>query len=197
MSSYHTSFKYLGVSSLAKNLVITHFDADQGESETGLSVESVYSQASDGTHRNLYGTKYAEPEPIRITVIKQDGTDLTISENRDILKWLTGSKTDTWMEMYIGDEMRYRLLGHVQNVLQYKMDARIVGLTILFESAAPWAFSALQTVTQDAIYQTRSITISCPSDDLYTFVPMKTTFTNATDNLNGSLIITNNRIKRT
>lgn len=178
MSSYHSSFTHLGKNSASDfHWIISHFDADSGESETGLSTESIYTASADGTSRNLYGTKYSGPEPVRITVIKQDGSDWTIGDNRLALKWLTGAKSDSWLDLYIGDEVRYRMLGHVQNVLQYKMDARIVGLVIVFESASPFAFSNLQTVTK-SISGEGAFSIENPSDDNYTFVKMKTTYEN-------------------
>lgn len=180
MSSYHSSFAYLGKNSASDfHWIISHFadSADSGESETGLSTESIYTASADGTSRNLYGTKYSGAEPVRITVIKQDGSDWTIGDNRLALKWLTGAKSDSWLDLYIGDEVRYRMLGHVQNVLQYKVDARIVGLIIVFESASPFAFSSLQTVTQ-VISGEGTFSIDNPSDDNYTFVKMKTTYKN-------------------
>lgn len=182
MSSYHNSFSYLGKNSTNDfNWIISHFDSDSGEAETGLSTESIYTASADGTSRKLYGTKYSGPEPVRITVIKQNGGDWTIGDNRQALKWLTGAKSDSWLDLYIGDEVKYRMLGHVQNVLQYKMDARIIGLVIVFESASPFAFSNLQTVTH-SISGSKIFSIDNPSDDNYTFVKMKTTYKNTSGN---------------
>ena len=182
MSSYHSSFSYLGKNSASGfNWIISHFDADNGESETGFATESIYTASPDGTSRNLYGTKYSGPEPVRITVIKPDGADWTVADNRLALKWLTGAKSDSWLDLYIGDEVKYRMLGHVQNVLQYKMDARIVGLVIVFESASPFAFSSLQTVSH-SISNKSTFSIDNPSDDNYTFVKMKTTYKNTSGN---------------
>ena len=194
MSSYHSSFSYLGKNSANDfNWIISHFDADNGESETGLATESIYTASPDGTMRTLYGTKYSDPEPVRITVIKPDGADWTIGDNRRALKWLTGAKSDSWLDLYIGNEVKYRMLGHVQNVLQYKMDARIVGLVIVFESASPFAFSNLQTVSY-SISGAKTFGIDNPSDDNYTFVNMKTTYKNAGGNL---VVITNKTINET
>lgn len=188
MSSYHSSFIYLNQNSRDYGWMISHFDADSGESETGLSTESIYTASYDGTSRNLYGTKYTGAEPIRITVIKQDGSDFSIKDNRRALKWLTGAKTDSWLDLYIGDEMKYRVRGHVQNVLQYKMDARIVGLTIVFESASPFAFSSPQVISA-AIDNTKKITISNDTDDVYNYTPMKTTYINGSNK--GDVVIKN------
>lgn len=191
MSSYHSSFTYLGKNSKDDfNLIITHFDnADSGETDTFLSTSAVYSESYDGTRQKFYGTKYDAVAEIQITVIKQDGTDFGIADNRNALRWLTGSRQATWMDFYIGEEVKYRLLGHVKSVSQYKMDARVLGFVITFESVSPYGYSSLQTVSQ-SLTGTETITISCDSDDLYSYVQMNTKFTNTVSN--GSLVITNN-----
>lgn len=191
MSSYHSSFSYLGKNSKNYGWIITHFDADSGELETGLSTESIQTSSYDGTYRNLYGTKYTGAEPIRITVIKQDGGDFSVNENRQALRWLTGAKTDSWLDLYMGDEMRYRVRGHVQNVLQYKMDSRVIGLTIVFESASPYVFSPPQIIST-AIEGEKQLSIVNDTDDMYNFTRMKVTYTNGGNK--GNLIIKNKTI---
>ena len=189
MSSYHTSFSYLNQNSRDNfNLIISHFDADQGESETGLATESIYTASADGTKRNLYGTKYSGAEPVRITLIKQNGGEFSIDDNRRILKWLTGAQTDSWLDLISGDEVQYRMFGHVQNVLQYKLDARIIGIIVVFESASPWAFSDLQTQTE-MIDGTKTISLVNQSDDLYGYTSVNVTYKNMA--ANGSLVLQN------
>lgn len=191
MSSYHTSFSYLGKNSKDDfGLIICHFsdNADSGETDTFLSTEAVYSDSYDGTRQKFYGAKYDQVAAPQITVIKQDGTDLGIADNRKILKWLTGSRQSTWMDFYIGDEVKYRLLGRVKSVSQYKMDAKVVGLMLTFESISPYGYSSLQTVSQ-SLTGDETITINCDTDDLYSYVPVNTTFENTSGS---SLIITNN-----
>ena len=190
MSSYHSSFTYLGKNSTNDfKWIISHFEADVGTSDTGLSTESIYTTSADGTYRNLYGTKYAGAEPIHITVIKQDGSDFSIDDNRKALKWLTGAKTDSWLDLYVGEEIKYRMRGHVQNVLQYKMDARIVGLTIIFESASPFAFSSVKSISKTVSSTGTTIKIQNDTDDIYNYTRMKTVYTNGSSK--GSLVITN------
>ena len=192
MSSYHSSFSYLGKNSSDDfGWIICHFsdNADSGETDTFLSTSAVYSDSYDGTRQKFYGTKYDSVAEVQITVIKQDGTDFGITDNRKALRWLTGSKQATWMDFYVGDEVKYRLLGHVKSVSQYKTDAKIVGFVITFESVSPYGYSSLQTVSQ-SLTGPETLTISCDSDDLYSFVQMNTIFTNT--NTNGSLVITNN-----
>lgn len=191
MSSYHSSFSYLEKNSKQNfGWIITHFsdNADSGETDTFLSTTSVYSDSYDGTRQKFYGTKYDTVAAPQITVIKQDGSDFGIDDTRKALSWLTGARQASWMDFYIGDEVKYRLLGYVKSVSQYKLDARIVGLIITFESISPYGYSSEQTFVKD-IFGREVITVPCDSDDLYSYVNMNTVFTNTNGD---SLFITNN-----
>ena len=193
MSSYNTSFSYLGKNSKTDfNLIISHFDdnADSGEVDSFLSTDGVYTDSYDGTRQNFYGAKYNSVAAPQITLIKQDGNDFSVDDNRQVLKWLTGSRQSTWMDFYIGDESkpRYRMLGRVSNVSQYKMGARVVGLIATFESVSPYAYSALQTVSKTIVGST-SITIPNDSDDMHSYVYMNVQYDNGSGT---ALKITNN-----
>ena len=180
MSVYHNSFSYLGKNSKDDfNLMIAHFsdNADHGETDTFLSTSAVYSDSYDGTRQKFYGARYDSVAEVQITLIKQDGTDFGIVDNRNVLRWLTGSKQATWMDFYIGDEVKYRLLGRVKTAAQYKMDAKIVGLIVTFESVSPYGYSSPQIVSK-SINGSGTITIPCDSDELYSYVYMNTTYTN-------------------
>ncbi len=193
MSSYNTSFSYLGKNSKEDfNLIISHFDdnADSGEVDTFLSTDAVYTDSYDGTRQNFYGAKYNSVAAPQITLIKQDGSDFGIEDNRQVLKWLTGSRQSTWMDFYIWDDTapKYRMLGRVSNVSQYKMGARVVGLIVTFESVSPYAYSALQTVSKTVTGST-TLTIPNDSDDVHSYVYMNVKYDNGSGN---SLTITNN-----
>lgn len=180
MSSYHSSFAYLGKKSDKDfGWIIAHFDPDNGETDSYLSQEQIYSDSYNGTKRTLYGTKYNSVANVKITVIKQNGSDFTLQECRDAYKWLTGNPEASWMDLYIGDEVKYRLLCTIQDVKPQKMDARTVGLNIYCESLSPWAYSPLKKTDPHSILNDGSnILIDCPSDDMYTFVYAKTIYTN-------------------
>ena len=191
MSSYHNSFSYLGKNSKTDfNWIVTHFsdNADSGETDTYLSTSAVFSDSYDGTRQTIYGAKYDTVATPQITVIKQDGTEFGIDDNRKALRWLTGARQSAWMDFYIGDEVKYRLLGRVKSVAQYKMDAKVVGLILTFESVSPYGYSSLQTKS-GTVNGKATITIPCDSDELYSYVPVNTTFKNTKSN--GSLTITN------
>lgn len=110
MSSYYPSFNYMGVNSRDKRLIVAHFDADQGESETFMGMEPIYTESADGSRRLDYGAKYNSVAVFRITVIKEDGGDFSVKEVREHLKWLTGSKKNSpldlcenFIEEFVGD----------------------------------------------------------------------------------------------
>ncbi len=195
MSSYHTSFQYLGKNSYDDfKLQIVHFESgDNGETDSYLSQESIYADSPRGTKRTLYGTKYSEVASLDITVIRPNGEEFGIEKTREIYRWLTGATQYSWMDLYIGDEVKYRMLCFIQNVKPYKIDSRVVGFIITAESSSPWCFSPLQTVSQTLTGE-ETLQIENPSDDMYTFTQMKTVFENA----NGkSLIIKNDTLGET
>lgn len=160
MASYHSSFTYNGLNS-AKDmgLIIAAFasDTDNGLTDTFLSMDISSDDYYDGTKRYTYNSRYNTQATVTITVVKNNGKDFSLQQVRSCLKWLTGAKTDSWLDMYNGDEIKYSFLGRVTNVQNYKLDARIVGLIITFTSVSPWAYSAPQ-VFDCSIYQLIDIT---------------------------------------
>lgn len=188
MSMYYASFTYLDKNSVDQGWMITHFEGDSGEMDTFLSTSTVGTDNYNGTKRTMYGSKYNNETTLKVTVIKQDGSDFGIIDTREALKWLTGAQQNSWMYLYVGDEdrdaegknigskARFRVLGHVQDVKQYKMDARIVGLVIYFESASPWAYS-LPQVKSEFVTGEKLIRLENKTDDMYTYTPLNVVFT--------------------
>lgn len=195
MSSYHTSFNYLGKNSYKDfNLQIIHFDnGDSGETDSYMSQESIYTDSPRGTKRTMYGSKYSDVARLDITVMKPDSKEFGIEKTREIYKWLTGATQYSWMDLYIGDEVKYRMLCFAQNVRPYKIDSRIVGFIITMESSSPWCFSPLQTISQTLTGE-ETLQINNLSDDMYTFTTMNTIFKNTSGK---SLIINNNTLGET
>ena len=177
MSSYHTSFTYVGKNSYDDfNLQIVHFESgDNGETESYLSQEAIYQDSSRGTRRTMYGSKYNAVAILNITVMMPDGEEFSIDKTRAINKWLTGATQYSWIDLYVGDEVKYRMHGFVQDVKPYKIDSRIVGFVIVVESSSPWCYSSLQSITE-TISESQTLTINNLSDDLYSHTEMRTTF---------------------
>ena len=157
MSSYFPSFSYLNQNSQNDfGLVVASIDPDNGEMDSGMSQEQIYTDSFRGTKRLLYGTRYDSTPTIKITVVKCTGDEFKVDECRLIYKWLIGNPNASWMDMYVGDELWYSFLGTIQDVRPYKMDARTVAFNIYFESISPWAYSAMQHVSH-SLNQTISI----------------------------------------
>lgn len=145
MSSYHSSFTYLGINSAKdKKLRIASFNPDNGEYDTFLSMTPVTEDYYDGTKKFDYGARFDSAATISITLVKPDGSDFSLAENRDLLRWLTGVRTNSWLDFCIGHNLvMYSFFGRVTDVKQQKLDARIIGLVITFQSIHPWAYSSI------------------------------------------------------
>ena len=195
MSSYHTSFTYLGKNSYDDfSLQIVHFESgDVGEVDSYLSQEAIYSDSTRGTKRTMYGTKYNSVALLHITVMRPDGSEFGIEKTREVNRWLTGSSKYSWMDLYVGDEIKYRMHCFIQDIKPYKLDSRIVGFVITAESSSPWCYSNLQTVSQTLTGE-EALQINNLSDDMYTYTDVRTVFKNSTGK---SLTIINNTTKET
>lgn len=146
MSSYHSSFTYLNQNSaIDHHLRIASFEPDSGAVDTFLSMEAISEDSYDGTKKFDYGARYNSVAEINITFIKPDGSDFSVADNRRLLKWLTGSRTNSWLDLYEGDKVKYSFFGRITNIQQQKMDARVIGLIATFTSIHPWAWSPVQT----------------------------------------------------
>lgn len=141
MSSYHTSFTYLNRNSVDEGFIVASFKPDDGFTDAFLDMDQISEDYYDGTKKFLYGTKYRTTATISITLIKADGSNFTIADNRRVLKWLTGARTASWLDLYNGHEFQYSFLGTMKNPQQYKFDGRVIGISVEFSSLSPWAFS--------------------------------------------------------
>lgn len=178
MSAYCSSFNYLGLNSLTDhNLMVAHFEPDNGEMDAFLGMDPIYTESYDGTRRIDYGARFNSVATVKITMIKRDHSDFSELDVRKYLKWLTGARTNSYLDLVVGEEIKYSFLGRVTGMYQQKMDARTVGLSIEFSSVSPWAYSAVQTLEVRPL-TTMPFTINNPTDDLHSFVYMKVTFQN-------------------
>ena len=142
MSSYHTKFVYNGMDSLVDyGLVIVSFEPDNGFTDSFLSMDNISDDYYDGTKRFDYGAKYSATSEIQITLIKKNGSDIKLGEFRECARWLTGTKINSWLDMYVGNDVVYSFLGKFTNLEQHKLDARTVGIRLTFSSISPWAYS--------------------------------------------------------
>lgn len=109
-------------------------------------MDPIYTDKYDGSRRLDYGAKFNSVAVIKISVIKRNKKEFTVAEVRDFLKWTTGSRTNSYLDLMVGNEVRFSFLGRVTNAYQQKLDSRTVGLSIEFTSVSPWAYSPIQYV---------------------------------------------------
>ena len=200
MSNYYPSFNFLNKNSYDDyHLIVASFDGDSGESDAWLGMDPVYSDAADGTVRLDYGAKFNSVATPKITVIKSDGSDFTVAEVRQFLKWTTGSRKNSYLELCewnFKDEkwdVKFRLLGRTTKAYQQKLDARTVGLIIEFTTVSPFAFSPVMNC-KHTINGENTITIEHDNDDVDTLIYLNTKF----ENTNGdSLQIYNQALDET
>ena len=141
MALYNANFTYLGQNSINNGFVVASFEPDDGFKDTFLSMEPVYEESRHGESRFDYGARYNSVPNVEITIIKRDLTDFSINDVRSALRWLTGARTNSWLDVYSGGRFQYSFLGRVTDVKQRKLDGRTIGLMVVFTSICPWAFS--------------------------------------------------------
>jgi hypothetical protein len=173
-------FTYNGYSSQDFDLLCDlAFDSDEGESSSYLNREAVASETYNGTLRRVHNYKYSEIYAPTVTLVKNDFSDFNETEVRRILGWLTSSNTPKFLTAYYDDSevVSFEILGAPTDITLYKIaNNRIVGIVFVFESSAPYAFSAIKTVEKD-ITTPQTFTISCNSDELGALVYPKVTIT--------------------
>lgn len=118
MSSYHTSFNYKDNNSFDEGYIIVAFEPDNGFKDTFLAMENISDNYYDGTKRFDYSAKYSSQSEVKISIIKKDGTDMSVKDFRNCAKWLTGARTNTWLDMCVG-EVKKKYIGD-GSTQQYK-----------------------------------------------------------------------------
>lgn len=191
MAVYQKKFIFNNRSNKDFGLIVARFDPDNGEVDSYLSTESIYTESYNGTKRYDYGAKYTSTTILYITMVKNNYADFSRSELRDVLDWLTGLNKVSWLDLYNDDtnEFAFSFLGRVINVRLQKLDARIVGINVEFESVSPWAYSNINhnEMTLDG---TESLYHICnSSDESSVYIYPNVTFVNKSTN--GSLRILN------
>lgn len=147
MASYFSNFEYMGKNSADMGFMVVAFDVDNGLTDTYLGMEQIYTNNYDGTKRILYGAKYNNVTTITISIIKSDGKELNVQEARSALRWLTGARTASWLNLYDENKFQCAFLCTNEDVQQYKLDGRTIGFTITFLSVSPYAYSDVQRIT--------------------------------------------------
>lgn len=192
MAIYHPKIRFRGQTNYDLELIVSTFDPDNGAVDSYLDMEPVYTDSYDGTMRTDYGAKYSSVATPSVTFIEVDGSDISPYKVRNVLRWLTGSRKNAWMDVCDKDgDTVCSYLGRFTNVQLQKMDARVIGIIAQFTSVSPWAYSKEATVAIDVNGETE-FAIDNQSDDFYSYVYPKISFKNK--NNGSSLSITNSTL---
>ena len=107
---YHPKIEFRGRSNYDERLIVSTFEPDSGEADSYLSMEPVYNDSYDGSIRTDYGAKYNDVAKPSVTFIDVDGDDIPPYKVRSVLRWLTGSRQNAWMNVYNidGDYIKFK-----------------------------------------------------------------------------------------
>ena len=189
MAIYQRKFTYRDRSNKDFGLIVVAFEPDNGEVDSYLNIDSIYTDKYDGTRRNDYGAKYSNVAVLSITMIKENYADFSTSELRNAMEWLTSLHKVSWLDLYNDeDEVIYSFLGRFSDIKLEKMDARVIGVRAEFTSVSPWAYSNIRSVEANANGE-----LICPllnySDEAVVYIYPKIIFKNTVPN--GELKIKN------
>ena len=189
---YHPKIEFRNRSNYDEKLIVSTFNPDSGETDTYLTMEPVYSESYDGAMRTDYGAKYTDVAKPSVTFIDIDGEDIQPYKVRSVIRWLTGSRQNAWMNVYnIDGDIVCSYLGRFTDVKLQKMDARVIGIVAYFTAATPWAYSDVQTVTMQLNGAT-NFSIDNESDELYSLIYPRIIYKNTQND--ASLSIKNNTV---
>lgn len=193
MAIYHPKIRFQGRTNYDLELIVSTFAPDNGAVDSYLDMEPVYTDSYDGIMRTDYGAKYKSVATPSITFIEVDGSDINLYKVRNALRWLTGSRSNAWMDVCDKDgETVCSYLGRFTDVKLQKMDARVIGIIAYFTSISPYAYSKEQDPVVINVNGETKFAIDNLSDDLYSYVYPKMSFKN--DNNGASFSITNSTL---
>lgn len=200
LAIYHPKIRFRGQTNYDLELIVGTFDPDNGAVDSYLDMEPVYTDSYDGTMRTDYGAKYNSVATPSVTFVEVDGSDIGPYKVRNTLRWLTGSRSNAWMDVCDKDgDVVCSYLGRFTNVQLQKMDARVIGIVATFTSVSPWAYSKVQSPVVVNINGETEFAIDNLSDDLYSYVYPKVSFTNGKNqnrfSITNSTIVEGNAIE--
>lgn len=144
------------------------FDSDNSEVNTFLTREAVASESYDGRNRRVSSFKYTENFAPKFTFIKKGFGDFSQEEIRALLKYLTSKDTTGLLETYDDDSnvISWASIGNFSEIQLYKIaNKRVIGVTAVWDSISPFAFSDIYTVTKTITSTDNKLTINIDTDD--------------------------------
>lgn len=181
MSVYLPIISYKGKTNYDFQLVTSHFadNADSGEFDSYQTMEPIYTENYDGTLRHDFGARHISVAQPVVTFVDPDGDILSPYKIRSVLRWLTGSKDVSFMDICneTGESVA-AYIGRFTDVKLYKMDARVIGIIATFTSISPFAYSPIKEARFTVTTEGTDFILDCDSDDQYNVVHPTVEFTN-------------------
>ena len=179
MSVYHPIIRFKDKTNFDYELSVQHFDADLGEVDSYLTMEPIYTDTFDGELRNDFGAKYTDVARPVVTFVESDGSDITPYKVRSVLRWLTGAKDVSFMDICDEDGISVcAYIGRFTDVKLQKIDARVVGIVAYFTSISPFAYSDIKEVKFTVTETGTDFAIDNDTDDIYNPLYPSIVFTN-------------------
>lgn len=168
MSVYHPIIRFKEKTNYDFELSVAHFDADSGETDTYLTMEPIYTDMFDGELRNDFGAKYTDVARPVVTFVESDGSEISPYKTRAVLRWLTGAKDTSFMDICDDDGISVcAYIGRFTDVKLQKIDARVVGIVAYFTSISPFAYSSIKEVKFNITETGTEFAIDNDTDDVY------------------------------
>lgn len=168
MSVYHPIIRFKEKTNYDFELLVSHFDADSGEADSYLTMEPIYTDTFDGELRNDFGARYTDVARPVVTFIESDGSDISPYKVRNVLRWLTGSKDVSFMDICNEDGISVcAYIGRFTDVKLQKLDARTIGIVAYFTSTSPFAYSDIKEVKLNITEDGTGFAIDNDTDDIY------------------------------
>lgn len=181
MSVYLPVISYKGKTNYDFQLVTSHFsdNADSGEFDSYQTVEPIFTENYDGTLRHDFGARHTSVATPVVTFVDPDGDMIPPAKIRAVLRWLTGSKDVSFMDICndFGQSM-CSYIGRFTDVKLYKIDARVVGITATFTSTSPFAYSPIKEARFTVTSEGTDFIIDNDSDDEYNILHPTVEFKN-------------------
>ena len=158
MLSYAYGFTYRNRCNVDFDLITSvAFDAGFDQIGTGTTMEPIESDRFDGTKID-YAARYSENIELQVTMIKKDYTAFSRDEKRNILRWLSGQKQASWLELYDEDhEKIIDFFGRFVSIDEKTADSRTIGYIATFRSPYPYGFSPIREIKQNFVGQDKII----------------------------------------
>lgn len=124
------------------------FDSDDGAMSSYLNRSALAAESHDGRYKNTHRYKYDELFSPQFTIVKQDFSDFTQSEVRQVLKYLTQTDKPALLEVYYDKQSStadFCAIGGWTSIEAYKIaNNRTVGIVATFEAITPYAMSDIR-----------------------------------------------------